>query len=246
MSRPPADQPERLLAADATDFERRVLGAAMQTKPSPEASARMAKALGITAATIGTGVGVTTAATNAAAATATATAGTTAASSWISIGVIVLVVAGAVVGARMRHSDSPRHNAPTPASAAVPAQAERVAPTEPPTVVPAPPPRAAAPSPRSRVTQTAGDLSEQVALLDAARAAVSTGAGQRALEIVRRYQEKYPTGAFRPEATAIRVEALMKVGRTTEAQELAERLIAAHRGTLLARRVADVAGLTGP
>ena len=34
MSRPPTDLPERFLAADATDFERRVIEAALQKKPS--------------------------------------------------------------------------------------------------------------------------------------------------------------------------------------------------------------------
>jgi hypothetical protein len=245
MSRLPADPPERLLSSNATDFERRLLEAVAQKRPSPAASARMARALGVSLTAVGTTAAGATLASNAAAATTPAAAGG-GLGSLVSVGVIGLVVAGAVVGARMRHSDNPRHNAPTPAAVVAPTPADPIAPAQPPTVVVAPAARAAAPSPRSRVTQTPGDLSEQVALLDAARAAVSTGAGQRALEIVRRYQDKYPTGAFRPEATAIRVEALMKVGRTTEAQELAERLIAAHRGTLLARRVADVAGLTAP
>ena len=55
MNRPPADLPERLLAADATDFERRLLEAAAESRPSRLASARMARALGVTAA-----LGVTT------------------------------------------------------------------------------------------------------------------------------------------------------------------------------------------
>jgi hypothetical protein len=42
------------------------------------------------------------------------------------------------------------------------------------------------------------------------------------------------------------VEALVKLGRAAEARALAERFVAEHRGTLLARRVADVAGLTVP
>ena len=108
------------------------------------------------------------------------------------------------------------------------------------------PVRAVAQSPRSRTTTTAGDLGEQVAFIDSARAAVFAGEGRRALEILRRYQDRYATGSFRPEATAIKVEALMKLGRATEARALAERFVAEHRGTLLARRVADVAGLTVP
>ena len=71
MSRPtgdrPEDQPERLLASDATDFERRVLEAALQKRPSPAASARMARALGVTAATVGSATAATTLAAGAAA-----------------------------------------------------------------------------------------------------------------------------------------------------------------------------------
>ncbi len=86
-------------------------------------------------------------------------------------------------------------------------------------------------------------LGEQIALLDAARAAAAANAGRRALELLRRYEEKYPTGSFRPEAVALKVEVLVKLGRTDEARALAERFVAQHRGTLLARRVAELAGL---
>ena len=82
--------------------------------------------------------------------------------------------------------------------------------------------------------------------MDAARAAVSEHADRRALEILRRYQEKYPVGLFRPEATALKVEALIHLGRTSEARALAERFVAGHRGTLLAARVAEIAGLPKP
>ena len=104
-------------------------------------------------------------------------------------------------------------------------------------------PRAMVASPRSRAA-TGGDLGDQVAFIDSARAAMSGGGYQRALETLRRYQDKYPTGSFRPEANALKIEALMKLGREVEARALAERFVAEHRGSLLARRVADVAGLT--
>ncbi len=48
MSRPPTDLPERLLHADATDFERRLLNAARRKGPPPATSARVAQALGVT------------------------------------------------------------------------------------------------------------------------------------------------------------------------------------------------------
>jgi outer membrane protein assembly factor BamD (BamD/ComL family) len=83
-------------------------------------------------------------------------------------------------------------------------------------------------------------------LLDSAREAVSAGGGRRALEILRRYQDRYPTGSFRPEATAIKIEALLKLGRETEAHAMAEQFVAEHRGSLLSRRVAEIAGLPQP
>ena len=47
MNRPHDDLPEPLLAEGATDFERRLLGAAASERPSPELSARMAQAIGV-------------------------------------------------------------------------------------------------------------------------------------------------------------------------------------------------------
>ena len=73
---------------------------------------------------------------------------------------------------------------------------------------------------------------------------MSAGADRRALETLRRYLDKYPSGSFRPEAIALKIEAMMKLGRETEARALAERFVAEHRGSLLARRVADVVGLS--
>ena len=74
---------------------------------------------------------------------------------------------------------------------------------------------------------------------------MSAGDARRALELLRGYRDKYPSGSFRPEATAIRIEALAKLGRQAEARALAERFVAEHRGSLLAARVAMV-GLAAP
>ncbi|HXU02345.1 MAG TPA: hypothetical protein VN903_15370 [Polyangia bacterium] len=252
MNRPdqPAANSDRLLASDATAFERRVLEAAQQQKPSAASSARMARALGVTVATLGTATTATTLAAGAAA-TKAAAAGATAVWSWITVGVVGLVVAGAVVGTRVA-----RHPSEPPVVVA-PVVAAPVTPPPEPTIIPeARGPRPEAPtanvpthavaSPRPRAITTAGDLSAEVALIDSARAAVSAGAARNALDLLRRYQDKYPAGSFRPEATAIRIEALMKLGRETEARALAERFVAENRGSLLARRVADVAGLSRP
>jgi len=242
MSRLPDDQGGRMLSSDATDFERRILEAALRNRPSPAASARMARALGVSVAAVGVTASASTLAAGAAASKATAAAGT-AIWPWVSLGVVGLVVAGAVVATRARHDDRQVAPAAHAAPVAVPA---------PPAPAPSPPAeaevpaRTLAPGPRHRATPVAGALGDEIGFVDSARAALSAGASRRALEILRRYQEKYPTGSFRPEATAIKVEALMKLGRDAEARALAQRFVAEHRGTLLAKRVADVAGLTAP
>jgi len=241
MNRPMDGLPERLLESDATAFERRVLGAALQKQPSRAASARMAKALGVTVAAVGTATAASTLAADVAVTKATAAVATTSLWPWVSAGVIGLVVAGAVVGTRVgRHAPEPHPVAPAvtaPLPSVPPPVADAVA---------EPAPRAVAPTQRNRAVTTAGDLRDQVAFIDSARTAMSAGNSRRALEILRRYLDRYPVGSFRPEAIALEVEALMKLGREAEARALAERFVAEHRGSLLARRVADVAGLTAP
>jgi hypothetical protein len=241
MNRPTSDGPDRLLAADATDFERRVLKAALDRKPSPAASARMAKALGVTVA-----VATTTAAAKALAASAAVTktsavAGTSTLWPWVSAGVLGLAVAGAVVGARARHVPA---RPVAPEAVAVPAAvAPKVA--GPAQSAPVMEEVAASPAPsRRRGAPVARDLGDQIEFIDAVRAALSVGADRRALDLLRDYQDRYPSGSFRPEATALRVEALVKLGRQAEARSLAERFVVEHRGTLLAARVAELAGLT--
>jgi hypothetical protein len=239
MSRPPYELPERLLEADATSFERRVLEAALRKQPSRAASARMARSVGVTMTAAATVLAMKTVAAGTAATKAAAAAGTSATWSWISTGVLGLAVAGAVVGTRAwrapppepRPLFSPAATSPTPSSVAQPSNVAVVEP-------------ASAPVGASRRARTApGDLRDQIEFIDAARAAVSVGAHRRALEMLRRYQDKYPVGSFRPEATALKVEVLMKVGREAEARALAERFVVEHRGSLLSARVAELAGL---
>ena len=243
MNRPPADLPEPLLAADASDFERRLLESARQKGPSPAASARMARALGVTAAVAATGVAAKTLAAEAAASKATVAAGASTVWPWISAGVIGLAVAGAVIGTRVWHASPP---APRPVSPSVavptPPPAPSALPEHPGAMAERPPSQAAA-TRRTHGVPIAAELRDQIEFIDAARAALSVGADRRALELVGHYQEKYPAGSFRPEATALKVEALMKIGREAEARALAERFVAEHRGSLLATRVAEIAGL---
>jgi hypothetical protein len=245
MNRPRADAPERLLgAADATDFERRLLGAAAQSGPSPAASARMARALGLTATVTVTAVGSTAVAAQVAASKAVA-AGASAVWPWVSAGVIGLAVAGAVVGTRVRHAPPPEARVATRAviRPSPPAEPPPSAPQQSGAVAVEAPRSAPAPGRRTHAAPAPGALADQIAFIDGARQALADGAHRPALDLLRRYQERYPAGSFRPEATALKVEALVKLGRQAEARALAERFVAEHRGSLLAARVAELSGV---
>lgn len=238
MSSSSMDSPERLLNGGATDFERRLLEAAAGNRPSPETSARMARALGVTATDIGAVAVATKLTSDVAVVKTTAAAGTTVLWPWISAGVLGLVIAGAVVGTRTWQA-APQEARPAPAPAVAEPSAGALPASAPDQSLPAGPSVTSAGNPAA----TTPDLREQIALIDAARAALSSGSGRRALEILRRYQDGHPAGSFRPEAAALEVEALVKLGRETEARALAERFVAKHRGSLLAERVARIAGL---
>jgi len=245
MSRPPSDLPERLLATDATAFERQMLQAALMRKPSSAASARMAKALGV--AVTGLVTSFPAKAQGADVAVPKATTAVTGGSTvlpWVSAGLLGLLIGGAVVGARARHASAPQTS---PASLGVTTQPAPV--TSPAIQAPAP---VAEPAPGPLVAGHRGhlgaaglDLRREIAFVDAARTAISAGDGRRALEILRRYRDRYPSESFRPEATAVQIEALLKLDRRSEARELAVRFVTENRGSLLAARVAGLVGLPG-
>jgi len=233
------DSPERLLEGEGTAFERRVLEQALARGPSKELSQQMARALG---------VGVTTLAAPPSAAASAPVAPATASTStltwvWVSAVVVTLSAVGVVAG--LRASKAAR-SAPTASRLEAPLVAPPIVPAE---IVPAPaPPSRAAglPAKLSVPARPTADLHTEIELVDGARAAVAQSSPGRALELIARYATRYPAGSFVPEATAVKVEALMQLGRTEEARALAVRFVATHRGTLLGDRVAAVAGLSRP
>ncbi len=248
MSRGPNDSPERLLAGDATEFERRMMDALLEKRPSAAASARMARALGVSVTSIGTAAASKALAAKAGGSTMAAGTGASAAWAWISVGVVGLVTAGAVVGGRGWHARRPEP-APVPAAriapaAPQPADVGPLAPSASATVDRTP--MVAGPVHRDRLASRSGDLADEIALIDAAREALAAGAPQRALELLRRYQTRYALGNLRPEAAATTIEALVKLGRQAEARALATRFVAQHRGTLLAARVSRLVELSNP
>jgi hypothetical protein len=244
MSKTDAELPERLCDAGATDLERRLLRAASREEPSRALSERMAGAIGITMPVAGSALGE-------AAKPGTLAASKTAAASgslgpWVSGALVAAVVAGAFV------VTGP---AKTPSTPARTAAAPSFIPGAPPLPTPVSAPLAADPlrevapsvavsSETQRGTGSpSSDIAEQIALIDAARVALAGGSAQRALTGVRQYQTRYPQGTFRPEAAAIKIEALLKLGHADEARALAERFLVAHGPSPLADRVARLAGL---
>ena len=82
-----------------------------------------------------------------------------------------------------------------------------------------------------------GDLRAEIDLIDAARAALRAGDTSQALDLLGRHAVHFPHGALAPEETALRVEALMRLGRTSEARAYARRFVAANPASPLAERM---------
>ena len=114
------EDPERLLEGGGSDLERCLIGAIAGERPSPELRDRMAQALGVPLAAAGLAATVAASQTAATAKTAAgigAGAGGTAPLAWISVGVVSLVLAGAIVGARV-WKDAPAKSLPAPVTPA--------------------------------------------------------------------------------------------------------------------------------
>ena len=245
---PDSKLPSQLRVVGATDLERRLLDAASRELPSVELTRKMQQALGLSIA-----ASALTAATVKSSGSAAATAATSApAFAWpaISVGVLALAVTGAVVGLRSTagHHAAQRPVATAPAVVLGPAPVAPapIAPTAPAPVTPAFERRASVPARahhHALAAATPSELRAEIALVDAARSAVATGADDRALVLLNRYDSSYRAGTFRPEATALRIEALDHLGRTAQAQTLAQRFLAAYPESPLADRVARVTGV---
>ncbi|HVY38215.1 MAG TPA: hypothetical protein VHM31_09770 [Polyangia bacterium] len=233
--RRPDEVPERLLAGDATDFERHVLEAARAKGPALESSARMAAALGVRVTTGGPLPSAPAAAAKVAAARTAATFAP-AVTPWLPVVAAGLVLAAAAIGVHAwRGAPVKAEGAPaTPAIEATPAV---------PDVQPVTASGAAAPQ-KPSLSVVGADLHEQIALVDGARTAIAHDDPRRALQVLGRYHDKFPAGSFQPEASALKIEALVRLGRQTEARALANQFVAEYHGSLLAKKVASLAGLS--
>jgi hypothetical protein len=91
-----------------------------------------------------------------------------------------------------------------------------------------------APSARSAI---ADDFAAQLALVDRARRAVAAGDSALALDLLDLLEREHGARRFGPEATAIRIEALVRGGNRPLAETLADQFIARHPSHPLVPRV---------
>lgn len=231
--------PERMRAAGATKLEQRLLDAAARERPTRSATERMARALGVAPPIMSGAEGAPGGQATAPAPAAAASGG---AVPWISGAIVAMAVGGALMALTSETTRDGGQSSPVAVvvTPQTPPAASSTA-TVPPASTATPAPAAAtARRPRASASAGTGDLSEQIALLDAARAQMHAARYERALDTLRRYLSKYPTGSFRPEATALEIESLAKLGRGAESRTLADRFVAEHQGTPLAKRVKEL------
>jgi hypothetical protein len=80
-------------------------------------------------------------------------------------------------------------------------------------------------------------LAAEVAMLDQARSAVSAKNGERALDVLGRYERQFPSGTLNLEATVLRIEALYLTGSGAAATALGREFLASHPSSTHAEHV---------
>jgi len=215
--------PKRLLASDATDFERNLLDAVLKERPAPELEEGMRRALGLPEL-----------ATTALAAKATfltwgkATMLAAVTASGLAIGTLALEderTAPAIVVPQRVEARAPAAEPQTPTA---PAEAARRVEQE---------KRPA----RAATSGGPSDLREEIRLLDQVRAAIRSGSHQRALSLLGAHGERFPKAAFRQEASVLKMEALDRSGDHARAKALATKFLADHPKSPHVERVRRIA-----
>jgi len=195
-----------LLSSDATDFERQLLGAAAEERPSPELQLRMQKAIGLGPAALpgpdpsmaAREVSGTRLSTNAA-------ANKWAAGTWLKVLLGVGAGAGLVAGGLAIRAREPAPLTRVPARSAPEAAPVEAAPVE-----------AAKPSaPSAAVSrEMSRELREEIDLLDRVRTALDQRNTREASTLLDSYATRFPEGRLAREATVLRARTA-QIARTT-------------------------------
>jgi hypothetical protein len=230
-----------ILDGSPTDFEARLLGSVRLDVPPLGGKARVFAAVSVAPA-------------SAAAATAHTPVPIGVLGKWLALGALAgSVTTASVVAVRFMAAHSAAvapateittthldRTLPRPASVVVPPPSVEVAPLAEPVTrmranaraVPVPStPRASEPS-----------LSNEVAALDGARRALEGNAAERALGALDEYARTTSRPRLGPEATVLRIEALLALGRRSEARSVGERFLVANPSSTHAPRVRSLLG----
>jgi hypothetical protein len=105
--------------------------------------------------------------------------------------------------------------------------------------------RVPTPTPK-QASNSASLLAAEVSTIDAARTALSAGSAARALGELDRYDREFPAGVLGPEATVLRIEALVRQGNLKSARALATGFLATHRRSPHAARIHSLLGDATP
>jgi len=262
-------EPLRLLDDERHPMARALLGAGQADAPPEGAAGRALVALGVAGAATTVATGAAAATTALSAGTGAAAGGKTAAgvslavlAKWAGGGVVLGLVVSAVAlpdPPRARHDEVPsvalqRRPAaaqqPTPARAPVaplpgpkPDDDSRpraaVAPSLPRPPAPAPSASAASNEPAAAAEDR---LSGEVALVDSARKALMRGDSAGALGLLERHRKEYPAGSLGPEAFVLRLEAMVRSGRSSAARDLAKRYLERNPQSPHASAIRRIAG----
>jgi hypothetical protein len=81
-------------------------------------------------------------------------------------------------------------------------------------------PAALPPSPAAEMVTSPSELVAQVAALDRARAALRAGSARQSVALLDRFDRSYPRSSLAPEATVVRVSALLALGQRARATDL--------------------------
>jgi hypothetical protein len=219
-SGPGSAEPRRLVdGGDATVKERLLLQAGINEAPPNGAGRRR------TLAALGLGVGLSTVAGTAAAAVVPRSGLALGLTKWLIFGAVSAAVAVGTIEVAIK-ADSVPALAPSVANprrtaTLAPKSASPVESAIPPTP-PVPPSPIVKPS-ASRPAEVASSQSElvaQVAALDRARAALAAGHASDSLSQLDRFDQRYPRSGLAPEATVVRVSALLSLGQRAQAIKL--------------------------
>ncbi len=236
----------RMLDDSPDDFERALLESAQGDLPPSDAKRRAAIALGIVASA-SAAPAVAKAATSATIKSATLAK--------IALGITGLTVVGASIALWPRAvTPSAIPSLPEAADRTVAAPLEQARPEPTPVValpdapvvvvpITAPPRRrvrAVAPQPEAAPIGPTS-LDAELALVDRARAANTRGDHRSALTLLDEHERTFATPVLAPEAEALRIEALDGSGAHAEARSRAQRFLAAHPSSPVARRIRAIA-----